>query len=89
MPFLYLIVQYTPIPSVVAQAITLVVAFVLRFVFHSRVVYRPRRTTRLAPLVTAAAPLPPAADPVVALAAEPAVVLAAEPAAAQGQPKAP
>lgn len=73
LPFLYLIVQYTAIPSVVAQGITLVVAFVLRFIFHSRVVYRPRRTTSLAPLVTAAAPLAPAAEPAIAIAAEPAV----------------
>ncbi|WP_344101825.1 glycosyltransferase [Myceligenerans crystallogenes] len=29
---------------VVAQAVMIVVAFVLRFVFHSQVVYRPRRT---------------------------------------------
>jgi dolichol-phosphate mannosyltransferase len=42
-PFLYLIVEYTPIPPLVSQAITLAVAFLFRFLFQARVVYRPRR----------------------------------------------
>jgi dolichol-phosphate mannosyltransferase len=42
---LWLIVDSTPIPSVLAQAVLLTVGFVLRFVYHSRVVYRPIRTT--------------------------------------------
>jgi dolichol-phosphate mannosyltransferase len=42
-PFLYLIVEFTPIPPVLSQAITLGVAFLIRFLFQSRVVYRPRR----------------------------------------------
>lgn len=41
---LYLLVQFTPLPALLAQAITLAVAFLARFVFQSRVVYRPRRT---------------------------------------------
>lgn len=45
LPVLALIVEFTPTPSLVAQAVTLGVAFVLRFVFHSRVVYRPRPTS--------------------------------------------
>lgn len=44
LPFLALIVELTPIPSVVAQAITLAAAFVLRFFFHSTVVYGKQRT---------------------------------------------
>src|SRR5690606_13265855 len=46
LPVLYLIVEFTPIPSVIAQGITLVVAFIVRFLFHSRVVYRPQPTAR-------------------------------------------
>jgi dolichol-phosphate mannosyltransferase len=42
-PFLYLIVEYTVIPPLVSQAITLAVAFLIRFLFQARVVYRPRR----------------------------------------------
>ena len=42
-PFLYLIVEYTAIPPLVSQAITLAVAFLIRFLFQARVVYRPRR----------------------------------------------
>ncbi|BDZ42730.1 dolichol monophosphate mannose synthase [Paraoerskovia sediminicola] len=43
LPFLVWIVEATTIPPVVAQAVTIAVAFVLRFVFHSRVVYRRGR----------------------------------------------
>lgn len=35
----------TAIPSVAAQASLLAIGFLLRFVYHSRVVYRPKRTT--------------------------------------------
>jgi dolichol-phosphate mannosyltransferase len=42
---LWLIVGSTPIPSVLVQAVLLTAGFVLRFVYHSRVVYRPIRTT--------------------------------------------
>lgn len=45
---LWLIVEYTPVASVPAQAVLLAVGFLLRFVYHSRIVYRPRRTTNLA-----------------------------------------
>ncbi|ROS78687.1 glycosyltransferase family 2 protein [Cellulomonas sp. PhB143] len=43
LPFLVWIVEATPVPPVLAQAVTIAVAFVLRFVFHSRVVYRRGR----------------------------------------------
>lgn len=43
LPFLAAIVEWTPIPPIAAQAITLAVAFLLRFLFLARVVYRPRR----------------------------------------------
>lgn len=41
---LWLIVEGTSVPSLIAQAALLAVGFVVRFIFHSRVVYRPRRT---------------------------------------------
>ena len=41
---LWVIVERTAIAGVVAQAALLAIGFVLRFIFHSRVVYRPRRT---------------------------------------------
>ncbi|GMA30419.1 glycosyltransferase [Litorihabitans aurantiacus] len=53
LPVLVLLVEAARIPSVLAQAATLVVAFLARFVFHSRVVYRPRRTRPASPLVRA------------------------------------
>ena len=40
---LWLIVEYTPIPPLISQAVTLAVAFLVRFLFQARVVYRPRR----------------------------------------------
>jgi dolichol-phosphate mannosyltransferase len=51
LPLLYLIVEFTPVGSLVAQAVTITVAFVLRFLYHSRVVYRPRRTTGISLLL--------------------------------------
>ncbi|WP_125778231.1 glycosyltransferase [Antribacter gilvus] len=50
LPFLIWIVEATGAPAVLVQAVTLVVAFLLRFVFHSQVVYRPRRTTPVGPV---------------------------------------
>ncbi|MHA7133157.1 glycosyltransferase [Oerskovia turbata] len=44
LPFLHWLVVLTGMPPVLAQALTLVVAFLLRFVFHAQVVYRPRRS---------------------------------------------
>jgi dolichol-phosphate mannosyltransferase len=41
LPLLVLLVQVAGIPAVVAQAVMLAVAFVFRFVFMSRVAYRP------------------------------------------------
>ncbi|GAA1986259.1 glycosyltransferase family 2 protein [Microbacterium pumilum] len=52
MPLLFAFVQFGHISSVIAQAITILVAFVIRYVFHARVVYRPRRTTPVSPLIT-------------------------------------
>jgi dolichol-phosphate mannosyltransferase len=42
-PVLAVIVEFTHIPSVVAAGLTLVAAFVVRFVFHALVVYAPKR----------------------------------------------
>ncbi|MCU1509545.1 MAG: hypothetical protein JWQ12_1810 [Glaciihabitans sp.] len=42
---LWLLVESTPFPSIAAQAALLAIAFVLRFVYHSRVVYKPRPTS--------------------------------------------
>ena len=44
LPILYWIVEVTGFWPVLVQAVMLVVAFLLRFVFHAQVVYRPRRT---------------------------------------------
>jgi dolichol-phosphate mannosyltransferase len=41
---LWVVVERTTVPGIVAQAALLAVEFVLRFIFHSRVVYRPLRT---------------------------------------------
>lgn len=52
LPFLHWLVVLTGMPPVLAQALTLVVAFLLRFVFHAQVVYRPRKDApdRVSPL---------------------------------------
>jgi dolichol-phosphate mannosyltransferase len=42
---LWLIVQALPVSSLLVQASLLTVGFVLRFVYHSRIVYQPSRTT--------------------------------------------
>jgi dolichol-phosphate mannosyltransferase len=42
-PVLAVIVEFTHIPSVVAAGLTLVAAFIVRFVFHALVVYGPRK----------------------------------------------
>ena len=63
---LWLIVEVTFVPSLFAQAGLLALGFIARFAYHSRIVYRPRRTSRVSPLLTdAAAPEVPApiADP--------------------------
>ncbi|WP_024285413.1 glycosyltransferase family 2 protein [Cellulomonas sp. KRMCY2] len=46
LPVLALLVSSAHIAAVPATAVTLLAAFLLRFVFHARVVYRPRRSTR-------------------------------------------
>jgi dolichol-phosphate mannosyltransferase len=50
LPVLWLMVQAAGIPSVLAQGITLMVAFVARFRFHSLVVYRPQHRSPGSPL---------------------------------------
>lgn len=45
-PILSILVEGAHIPAVLAAALTLVAAFVLRFVFHALVVYAPRRSGR-------------------------------------------
>ncbi|MDL5352839.1 glycosyltransferase family 2 protein [Microbacterium sp. zg-YB36] len=47
-PIMWMLVESTNIPSVLAAALTLVAAFVVRFVFHALVVYAPKRTTVVA-----------------------------------------
>lgn len=49
-PIVALMVETGHISAVVATAITLVVAFVVRFVFHSLVVYAPRKTGPTTPV---------------------------------------
>jgi dolichol-phosphate mannosyltransferase len=44
---LWIIVETTVIPSLVAQAVLIAVGFTLRFIFHSRIVYRMERTTSI------------------------------------------
>lgn len=41
---LWLIVEATPLHSIVVQAFLIAVSFIARFLFHSRIVYRPERT---------------------------------------------
>lgn len=59
-PLLFLIVESTAVffestslLSLGAQAVTLLAAFVVRFLFHARIVYRPRRSTAVGPLLQA------------------------------------
>lgn len=47
-PVLSILVEGAHIPAVLAAALTLVAAFVLRFMFHALVVYAPRRAKRAA-----------------------------------------
>ncbi len=51
MPVMALLVETMHVAAVLATAITLVVAFVVRFTFHSRIVYRPRQSSRRARMV--------------------------------------
>ncbi len=41
---LWAIVEATPLPSLVVQASLIAIGFLVRFVYHSRVVYKPRNT---------------------------------------------
>ncbi|MGC5224143.1 glycosyltransferase [Micromonospora sp. DT81.3] len=42
-PFIYVLVEAAHVPSVLAAAVTLVLAFAVRFVFHALVVYAPSK----------------------------------------------
>ena len=53
---LWLIVETLPIPGIVVQAALIAVGFVLRFVYHSRIVYRPARSTAAHPSVSSVTP---------------------------------
>ena len=44
---LWVIVESTVVPSLIVQAVLIAVGFTLRFIFHSRVVYRISRTTSM------------------------------------------
>ena len=44
---LWVIVETTLVPSLIVQAVLIAVGFTLRFVFHSRVVYRAKSTTSI------------------------------------------
>lgn len=66
LPVMALLVETMHVAAVLATAITLVVAFVVRFTFHSRVVYRPRassRRTRMVEREAEQAGPPPAPSP--------------------------
>ena len=56
LPLVALFVETLHIAAAVATAITLLIAFVVRFTFHSRVVYRPRASSRRARLEAEASP---------------------------------
>jgi dolichol-phosphate mannosyltransferase len=45
LPFLVILVQLLHVPSVLAQAVLLALAFIARFLFASRVIYRPAVVT--------------------------------------------
>ncbi|MBO3087293.1 glycosyltransferase [Cellulomonas dongxiuzhuiae] len=51
MPIMALLVETMHVAAVLATAITIAVAFVVRFTFHSRVVYRPRESSRRAEMI--------------------------------------
>jgi dolichol-phosphate mannosyltransferase len=44
---LWLLVETTAVPSLLVQAVLIAVGFILRFIFHSRIVYRINRTTSI------------------------------------------
>ncbi|MBD7916764.1 glycosyltransferase family 2 protein [Cellulomonas sp. Sa3CUA2] len=51
MPIMALLVETMHVAAVLATAITIAVAFVVRFTFHSRIVYRPRESSRRTQMV--------------------------------------
>jgi dolichol-phosphate mannosyltransferase len=44
---LWVIVETTVVPSLIAQAGLIAIGFMLRFVYHSRIVYKPKSTTSI------------------------------------------
>jgi dolichol-phosphate mannosyltransferase len=48
---LWVIVESTVFPSVLVQAVLIAIGFIIRFVYHSRIVYKPARTTKVSPLL--------------------------------------
>ncbi|MCU1425730.1 MAG: hypothetical protein JWM51_2021 [Microbacteriaceae bacterium] len=50
---LWVIVEALPVPSLLVQAALIATGIVLRFLYHSRIVYRPSRTTAPHPSVSA------------------------------------
>lgn len=42
MPFLYLLVEFTPLSVTIAQGVALCIAFFLRYLYHLKLVYAPR-----------------------------------------------
>jgi dolichol-phosphate mannosyltransferase len=44
---LWVLVETTVVPSLIVQALLIAIGFILRFIFHSRVVYRMNRTTSI------------------------------------------
>ncbi len=57
LPLLALLVQTAHVAAVPATAVTLLIAFLARFTFHARVIYRPRSSRRSSSLPAEAAPL--------------------------------
>jgi len=60
-PVLSILVEGAHIPAVLAAGLTLVAAFVVRFVFHALVVYAPQRRAAVEPAEAAVEPVPDAA----------------------------
>jgi dolichol-phosphate mannosyltransferase len=49
---LWVVVETLPVPSLFVQAVLIAAGFVMRFIYHSRIVYRPTRTTPPHPSVS-------------------------------------
>ncbi|MFS0866177.1 glycosyltransferase [Microbacterium sp. 179-B 1A2 NHS] len=58
-PVLSVLVEGAHVPAVLAAALTLIAAFVVRFMFHALIVYAPKRTRRAAAVASTAAAVAP------------------------------